>query len=110
MLEALGMHRQTTLAALSFGQGALGRTRAHASFPPRRVLQEQSCFPSRLGAAALSGRAVGSPWGDTGMPQQASADPAFCTFHAAVRIVLASLVDNFFPEQTSGGDLQGLPW
>lgn len=45
-----------------------------------------------------------------GMAQQASADLAFCTFPAALRIVLASLVDNFFPEQTSNGDLQALFW
>lgn len=106
MPEALAMSLQSTLAALSFGQGALGRT----SFPPGRELQEESCFPSQVGTTALSGWAVGSPWSNTGMSQQASADLAFCTFPAALRIALASWVDNFFPEQTSGGDLQGLQW
>lgn len=102
MLGALGVHHQSMSATPSFGQGALGRTQAHTSFPPGGVLQE-ICFPGHLGAAVLPSQAAGSPWGDMDTLQWASADPVFCTFPAALRIVLASLFDNFFPEQTPGG-------
>lgn len=66
-----------------------GHCQERATFP---FSQELQCFPARqLGFHGVAWACL-------------SPAPAFCTFLAAVRVVLASLVDNLFPAQPLSQD------
>lgn len=101
--EALGSHLQSTEPSV-LGKG-LGRSRAHAGFPPG-AREEALELLSRPAGSCCASRTDSDSCLSTGQhrtAQPASAAPAFLALPAAARMVLASF-DDFFPAQASGGD------